>query len=60
MFLTSMFYPFFSEIGVFDTGLIIELWDKGMLWDKVIGYFWAPLHVLQCNKVVSQLTYIIV
>ena len=43
----------FSELNSLDTGLLLEVWDKGMLWDKAIGYFWAPLQNLQCSKVVS-------
>ena len=42
----------FSEIDKYDSGLLIELWDKGMLWDKAIGYFWAPLHFLQFTRLV--------
>ncbi|ELT96424.1 hypothetical protein CAPTEDRAFT_120488, partial [Capitella teleta] len=26
-----------------DTGLVVELWNKGMLWDKLIGTHWLPL-----------------
>ncbi|KAK7467968.1 hypothetical protein BaRGS_00036811, partial [Batillaria attramentaria] len=26
-----------------DTGLIVELWNKGMLWDKLMGLHWLPL-----------------
>jgi len=37
-----------------DTGLLVEVWDKGMLWDKAIGYYWAPLQTLQCCRVVSE------
>ena len=44
----------FSEIDKYDSGLLIELWDKGMLWDKAIGYFWAPLHFLQFTRLVSR------
>ena len=43
----------FSEIDDVETGLLIEVWDKGMLWDKAIGYFWAPLQSLQFSAVVS-------
>ena len=43
----------FSELNSLDTGLLLEVWDKGMLWDKAIGYFWAPLQNLQGSKVVS-------
>ena len=49
------FYIFilYSEIDNFDTGLLIEVWDKGMLWDKTIGYFWEPLQkILQCAELV--------
>ena len=52
--LTMLHFYISSEIGAFDTGLIIELWDKGMLWDKVIGYHWAPLQHLQSKVVRHQ------
>ena len=32
-----------SETNRLDTGLVIELWNKGMLWDKIIGTYWLPL-----------------
>ena len=38
-----------SELSSLETGLLIEVWDKGMLWDKVIGYYWAPLRLLQAT-----------
>ena len=44
---------YFSEIDDVETGLLIEVWDKGMLWDKAIGYFWTPLQSLQFSAVVS-------
>lgn len=44
----------FSELNSLETGLLLEVWDKGMLWDKAIGYYWAPLQKLQCQTVVSQ------
>lgn len=47
---------FCSEIDDVETGLLIEVWDKGMLWDKAIGYFWAPLQSLQLSAVVSSQT----
>ncbi|XP_014671000.1 PREDICTED: phorbol ester/diacylglycerol-binding protein unc-13-like, partial [Priapulus caudatus] len=31
------------ETNRLDSGLIVELWNKGMLWDKLIGYHWLPL-----------------
>ncbi|GFR73855.1 protein unc-13 homolog B-like isoform X12 [Elysia marginata] len=30
-----------------DTGLIIEVWNKGMLWDKLLGLHWLPLIKVQ-------------
>ena len=48
-------FSIFSEIDNFDTGLLIEVWDKGMLWDKTIGYFWEPLQkILQCAELVCK------
>ena len=49
-------YFVFSEIDDIETGLLIEVWDKGMLWDKAIGYFWAPLQSLQFSAVVSKIS----
>ncbi|OWA53456.1 Phorbol ester/diacylglycerol-binding protein unc-13 [Hypsibius exemplaris] len=34
---------FIFETNRLDTGLVIELWNKGMLWDKLIGTYWFPL-----------------
>lgn len=45
----------FSEIDDVETGLLIEVWDKGMLWDKAIGYFWTPLQSLQFSAVVRTI-----
>ena len=38
-----VFSSIFSETMRLDSGLIIELWNKGMLWDKLIGTHWLPL-----------------
>lgn len=32
-----------SEINELDMGLTIELWSRGMLWDKLLGLHWLPL-----------------
>ncbi|XP_023933591.1 protein unc-13 homolog B isoform X4 [Lingula anatina] len=34
---------FMFETNRMDSGLIIELWNKGMLWDKLMGTHWLPL-----------------
>ena len=41
-----------SETARVDVGLAVELWNKGMLWDKLMGTHWLPLTtVKQSNKV---------
>ena len=48
------FSPIVSEIDNFETGLLIEVWDKGMLWDNTIGYYWEPLQkILHSTQLVS-------
>ncbi|GIY65710.1 protein unc-13 homolog A [Caerostris extrusa] len=34
---------FIFETNRMDIGLIIEVWNKGMLWDKLLGLQWMPL-----------------
>ncbi|XP_055956306.1 protein unc-13 homolog B isoform X3 [Patella vulgata] len=34
---------FLFETMRLDTGLIVEVWNKGMLWDKLLGLHWLPL-----------------
>lgn len=33
-----------SETNCLDTGLLIEVWNKGLIWDKAMGHYWLPLH----------------
>ncbi|KAI8789182.1 protein unc-13 A, partial [Biomphalaria glabrata] len=40
-----LFVP--SETMRLDTGLVIEVWNKGMLWDKLLGLHWLPLTKVQ-------------
>ena len=35
--------PWPSEVGDLDTGLLLEVWEKGLLWDRAIGYYWCTL-----------------
>ena len=37
-----------------DTGLVIEVWNKGMLWDKLLGLHWLPLTKIQHSNQVGQ------
>ncbi|KAI9552024.1 hypothetical protein GHT06_022361 [Daphnia sinensis] len=32
-----------SETNCLDTGLLIEVWNKGLIWDKAMGHYWLPL-----------------
>lgn len=32
-----------SELDEYDTGLTIELWNRGILWDNLLGLHWLPL-----------------
>ena len=50
---------FLFETNRMDTGLVIELWNKGLLWDKLLGCHWIPLMSIQfasevCTKPGSQ------
>ena len=41
-----------SETARVDVGLVVELWNKGMLWDKLMGTHWLSLTtVKQSSKV---------
>ena len=45
-----------SEVTDLDTGLLLEVWEKGMLWDKAIGYYWCPLNTIPFSKQVTITT----
>ncbi|XP_071749704.1 uncharacterized protein unc-13 isoform X2 [Lepeophtheirus salmonis] len=45
---------FLFEIDNYDSGLLLEVWDKGMLWDKAIGYCWTPLSTFQFSRMESN------
>nr|XP_024217218.1 phorbol ester/diacylglycerol-binding protein unc-13-like [Halyomorpha halys] len=34
---------FLFETNDVNTGLLMEVWNKGMLWDRAMGYHWLPL-----------------
>uniref|UniRef100_T1JP84 Uncharacterized protein n=1 Tax=Strigamia maritima TaxID=126957 RepID=T1JP84_STRMM len=49
--ITPVAHPFkSSEINRMDVGLIVEVWHKGMLWDKFIGCVWIPLNTIQYSN----------
>jgi len=39
-----------SETNDVNTGLLIEVWSKGMLWDNALGYHWIPLPVVKYSN----------
>jgi hypothetical protein len=45
----------FSETNDVNTGLLIEVWSKGMLWDNALGYHWIPLPVVKYSNEVMYI-----
>lgn len=45
-----------SEINRLDLGLTVEVWNKGLIWDTMVGTLWIPLRsIRQSNEVHSPL-----
>uniref|UniRef100_A0A8B9H7Q9 Unc-13 homolog A (C. elegans) n=1 Tax=Astyanax mexicanus TaxID=7994 RepID=A0A8B9H7Q9_ASTMX len=43
---------FMFEINRLDLGLNVELWNKGLIWDTMVGTVWIPLrNIRQSNEV---------
>jgi hypothetical protein len=45
---------FCSEVNNLDAGLLLEVWSKGVIWDKAVGYHWLHLRDIQHSNVVSH------
>lgn len=43
-----------SETNDVNTGLLIEVWSKGMIWDRALGYHYIPLRAIQYSNEVSM------
>lgn len=42
----------YSEINRLDLGLTVEVWNKGLIWDTMVGTLWIPLRsIRQSNEV---------
>lgn len=47
-----------SETNDMNTGLLVEVWCKGFLWDRFLGYYYVPLsEVSYMNEVTSKQSY---
>lgn len=48
----STFVSLCSEINRLDLGLTVEMWNKGLIWDTMVGTVWIPLSsIRQSNEV---------
>lgn len=48
---SCLFLPI-SEINRLDLGLTVEVWNKGLIWDTMVGTLWIPLQsIRQSNEV---------
>lgn len=36
-----------SEISRLDLGLIVEVWNKGLIWDTLVGTVWIALKAIR-------------
>ena len=41
---------FSSEINCLDLGLIVEVWNKGLIWDTMLGTAWIPLKSIRQSE----------
>uniref|UniRef100_G3PRE4 Unc-13 homolog A n=1 Tax=Gasterosteus aculeatus aculeatus TaxID=481459 RepID=G3PRE4_GASAC len=49
--LPSWEQDFMFEINRLDLGLTVEMWNKGLIWDTMVGTLWIPLHnIRQSNE----------
>lgn len=48
----NLLFPLCSEINRLDLGLTVEVWNKGLIWDTMVGTLWIPLRsIRQSNEV---------
>ncbi|XP_063913074.1 protein unc-13 homolog A-like [Zophobas morio] len=46
---------FLFETNDLNTGLLIEVWSKGMIWDRAMGYHWLPLQTVQYSNEIRRI-----
>lgn len=42
-----------SEINRLDLGLTVEVWNKGLIWDTMVGTVWIPLRTIRQSNEAS-------
>ncbi|MBN3293071.1 UN13A protein, partial [Polypterus senegalus] len=43
------------EISRLDLGLTVEVWNKGLIWDSIVGTAWIPLQDIRQSSEVSDI-----
>lgn len=51
-----VFFCCYSEINHLESGLVVELWNKGLIWDTMIGTALIPLDTIQQSDEVTAQT----
>lgn len=41
-----MYFNLYSETNNVNTGLLVEVWTKGMIWDRAVGYSYITLDTI--------------
>lgn len=50
-----MIFFFLSEINRLDLGLSVEVWNKGLIWDTMVGTVWIALKTIRQSDEVCLL-----